>query len=266
MRLLVILYFSQTLNCLVIAFGREKVRCVSIAGSETAYWYNTYHINYALNKTASQSSNHEDSSIASKAIDGNIEQMWIPTTSYNDNDLNSIAQTNKESTPFWEVDLGEDIHVHYIVIYQRLNFNPLKKFDVIAYDSQDNKVKRISMEDYGTGVLRVNFSIEEQIIAKKIRIQMSDMGFDRALSLAEVEVYGIPKKFISSNDYHTVTVDIGKLFTSKSQIGYVSFIQDVDRKDGPDIQSKFKNLRVYDVFPPKISVSYLGGVEGSFST
>ena len=42
--------------------------------------------------------------------------------------------------PYWEVDLGEEIHVHYVVIYQRLNFNSLKKFDVIAYDSQNKEV------------------------------------------------------------------------------------------------------------------------------
>lgn len=239
----------------MVAFGREEVRCVSIAGSETAYWYNTYHINYALNKAASQSSDHEDSVVASKANDGNREQIWIPTTSIGV-DLNSIAQTNKEAEPYWEVDLGEDIHVHYIVIYQRLNFNPLKKFDVIAYDSQNNEVKRINMEDYGTGVLRVNFSVDEQIIARKVQIQMIDMGFNRVLSLSEVEVYGVPRKFTSSDDYHTVTVDIGELFTSKTQIGYVSFIQDVDRKGGPDIESRFRNLRVYDVlFPTGISVS-----------
>ena len=50
---------------------------------------------------------------------------------------------------------------------------------------------------------------------------MSDMGFDRALSLAEVENYGVRKKFISSKDYPTIMVIIGELFTSKCEIGYV---------------------------------------------
>ena len=62
------------------------------SSSKKMYWHNTHHVNYALGKDTVQSSNHKDLAVALKAIDGITEQIWIPTTSNNDNDLNSIAQ------------------------------------------------------------------------------------------------------------------------------------------------------------------------------
>ena len=237
-----------------------NIRCIAFAGHESHYWSNTLKINYALNRISKQSSVFETAT-ANKANDGNREQIWVPRTE-DGMDWNSISQTVKDSnTPWWQVSLGEkDFDIHSVVIYPRLNFAPLADFDVIAYHD-NNEVRRINVYDAGESIIKVNFAnAQSRVLANKIRIEMHDLSFQRTLSLAEVEVYGVPLSLITSNDYEKFVVKVGELFTKKSKINYISFIQDVDvinRSAGSeDIVSTFKNLGLYEVFPTdSISVS-----------
>ncbi len=212
--------------------------------------------NLALGKPASQHPESSIGAVASKAVDGRKEQLlWI-----DNQDFNSIAQTEVSKSPWWSVELGnddEEFEIHSVLIYPRLDFPVLPDFDVIVYQGNENLVRTINVKESSRDsfVIKVNFPRFNQTIGNIVRIQIpetTESNEEHALSLAEVEVLGIPRKVQDGNTHHYEDVSIGLLFPRKSAINYVAFVQDSDA-DQTVGHSIFENVVFYDDLPDDVT-------------
>ncbi|MEM6806043.1 MAG: PQQ-dependent sugar dehydrogenase, partial [Bacteroidota bacterium] len=142
--------------------------------------------NLALNKSTQQSSTYPGA-VSSRAVDGNTNGEWA---------AGSVANTQDEANPWWEVDLGDTYFMHSVKVWSRINCcqDRLSDFYVISsavpFTSQDLTA---TLNQPGVKVHRVEktviggFEIPWLDEGRYIRVQLAGTNF---LHLAEVEVYG----------------------------------------------------------------------------
>lgn len=169
---------------------------------EKAYWNeNTTLYNLALGQPTQQSSDAHGR-FSDKAVDGNTDGRW---------GSHSVTHTNFDRNPWWEVDLGDEFFLDHIIISNRADCceEQLKVFDIMfGYYDYDQIIGNnpsiawetlsITEEDFKDyKVLEVENKIivpladfKRNYRAAKVRISLPDNGKTRALSLAEVEVFG----------------------------------------------------------------------------
>ncbi|MEM7798295.1 MAG: putative Ig domain-containing protein [Chloroflexota bacterium] len=142
--------------------------------------------NLALNGTVSQSSTSADNTAADRAIDDR-----------EDGDLanGSVAQTNSEATPWWEIDLGQVADITVIRLWNRTDCcgDELKNFSVFVSDAPFSSAALGATQAQS----RVSeYTVSESFPASKdvtvnrsgryVRVQLSGSG---TLALAEVEIF-----------------------------------------------------------------------------
>ena len=137
------------------------------------------HRNVAIGKPASQSSTYRHSAnpIASKAVDGNTNGVFIARTT---------THTNRDNKAWWKVDLQQQYAITAVILYNRIDCckDRLQYFDVTLFDGKGNVVKKISHEK---GVKDVfPFRIVPPINAQYVMVQLRNRNF---LQLAEVQVF-----------------------------------------------------------------------------
>lgn len=142
--------------------------------------------NLCLGATATQSST-ANGAVAGRACDGDTNGLF----SYG-----SVAQTNNESNPYWQVDLGRVYLLQQIKIFNRTDccLSELSNFYVLVsndpFTSPDLNTARAQFgvdEFYFAGnVDQLAFALAPHS-GRYIRIQLADRG---TLNLAEVEIYG----------------------------------------------------------------------------
>ncbi|MGJ8672285.1 galactose-binding domain-containing protein [Rubritalea sp.] len=132
--------------------------------------------NLALGQSVTQSSTDHEG-VAERAVDGNTDGDWAD---------GSVTHTESEANAWWEVDLGADIDIGDIVLFNRTNNSTksrLSDFTVSVIDSNDVTTFSQSIANYPDPTTTIN---ADNAVGSKIRIQLNDTGI---LSLAEVKVY-----------------------------------------------------------------------------
>ncbi|WP_421949377.1 discoidin domain-containing protein [Phaeodactylibacter xiamenensis] len=141
--------------------------------------------NVALNKRATQSSNYTSSSgQPSKAVDGNTDGRW---------QSGSVTHTQGggSNNPWWTVDLGEVHDIRKIRVWNRTDCckERLDNFVILVKNTaQESWRGFISGSQRNTGTNPLTF--EGQAEGRYVMIQLRNPK--GILSLAEVEVYGLP--------------------------------------------------------------------------
>ena len=135
--------------------------------------------NVAFHKPATQSStySHSANPVANKAVDGNTNGIFIHA---------STTHTNEEAGAWWQVDLGSDLYITAVTVYNRVDCcgDRLQNFDVILRNSHGTAVQRFS---HGTGVQAIFvFKLAIPSQARFVKVQLQKTGF---LQLAEVQVF-----------------------------------------------------------------------------
>lgn len=153
-------------------------------------------VNLALGKPTKQSSNSEKNrGLSYEAVDGNTNGNWFQASVSNTGDdrMDSI-KVRGTIDPWWEVDLGKVYGIQEIRIYNRtdLNSHYLSNFKVEIRNDTNEKFKPFvdglrNYEDRRTNPI----ILQNRVNARYVRIQV--IGSSKFLSLAEVEVLGIPK-------------------------------------------------------------------------
>lgn len=146
--------------------------------------------NWALNKTATQSSTNVSYSGASRAVDGNANGDWY---------THSIANTHFQADPWWEVDLGSIAAIKQVQLYSRTNCCSDRLSNFYVFSSQvpfanrtlsqllaDNSVESI----HYPGMVSTSKLINFETFGRYIRIQRSTSN--GMLHLAEVNVLAAP--------------------------------------------------------------------------
>lgn len=142
--------------------------------------------NLALFGTAKQSSTRSGG-VASRAIDGKTNGVFKKR---------SVTHTKKQSTPWWQVDLGKSATIEQINLINRTDCctGRLANGIVLVSDEPfgndtlwsliaDESVSKFEFE--GALARKTEFSINKR--GRYVRVQLYDKGF---LSLAEVQVMG----------------------------------------------------------------------------
>ena len=167
---------------------------VAATPTPTASPVSTQRINVALGKLATQSSTYvagASAGVAARAVDGNTDGTWPH---------NSVTHTNKEATPWWQVDLGAVHSIAEIKIWNRTDCcgERLSNFYVFIsstpFTSTDPNTTLINQTVSSfplAGPAGTPTTIPIGKPGRFVRIQL--MGTDH-LSLAEVEVMAdVPK-------------------------------------------------------------------------
>ncbi|HYN84655.1 MAG TPA: PQQ-dependent sugar dehydrogenase [Pyrinomonadaceae bacterium] len=146
-------------------------------------------VNFALNKTAGQSSTAFGAA-ASRAADGNTSGDWFTS--------NSVSSTFNGPQEFWEVDLGAVERVNQIRLWNRTDCCSarLSNFYVFVSDVPftSNTVAATQAQAgvttfYGAGQAGTMSQFNVSRTARYVRVQLGGADY---LSLAEVEVWGTP--------------------------------------------------------------------------
>ncbi len=174
-------------------------------------------INLALRRRTKQSSTFGPGN-ASSAVDGNTK----PNFDYDVWELNSVSHTQKETKPWWEVDLAISHRIRKVLIYKCDGGydGDLSDLRITLYDSFGNEVARRDIDDYSPkDFLVCNFDGSS---GQKIHIMLLG-DQERSLCLAEVKVLGYG---------YTFDVQVGKLFNfPELSINRVALIQEVGDND-----------------------------------
>lgn len=139
--------------------------------------------NLALGMPATQSStSHFGISDARKAVDGYINPRWSDSL---DIEKNSIAVTNKDVNPFWEVSLPSLQAMSKVIIHEWMQ-KPLNPF-VLKIFNGATVTKSIESSDFTyTGNVHT-FSLQDKPQGDKVRIELKQEGI---LALVEVLILG----------------------------------------------------------------------------
>jgi RHS repeat-associated protein len=142
--------------------------------------------NFALNKTATQSSTHSSGAVASRAVDGNTDGVFAN---------GSVTHTNSDANGWWQVDLGQVQSLNTIKVWNRVEFpERLTSFYVFVSDVPFTSTNLTSTQNqagvssyYTTG--QCGFPTEMAInrTGRYVRVQLAGTNF---LSIAEVQVLG----------------------------------------------------------------------------
>lgn len=153
-------------------------------------------VNLALGKATKQYSNYEKNrGLSYEAVDGNTNGNFFQasiTSTGNDRMDSVIARGTTD--PWWEVDLGEVYDIEQIKIYNRtdLNSHYITNFRVEIRNDPTEKYRAFVAGLHNYEDLRINpITFINKASARYVRIQV--FGSSKFLSLAEVEVMGIPK-------------------------------------------------------------------------
>ncbi len=148
--------------------------------------------NLALGKDAEQSSTYGNG-IASIAVDGDIDGTRGPWA------FASIQHTQRESMPWWKVDLGESADIESIKLFNRTDCcsNRLKDFYLFASEAPIDASKTINelLADasianyYHEGTVGAQKSIEWPTQGRYVAIKLTGKN---PLHMAEVQVMGCP--------------------------------------------------------------------------
>lgn len=145
-------------------------------------------INLAVNGTVEQSSTRAKGGAASRAIDGNTSGKWAN---------GSVTHTNKQSMPWWQVDLGESATIEQINMFNRTDCCKARLADGIIFVSEQpfgtksmwNLLADSSVSKFEFGedlAAKTELSINTR--GRYVRVQL--YGTNNILSLAEVQVMG----------------------------------------------------------------------------
>jgi RHS repeat-associated protein len=142
--------------------------------------------NFALNKTATQSSAHSSGAVASRAIDGNTDGVFAN---------NSVTHTNSDANAWWHVDLGQVQSISTIKVWNRVEFpERLTNFYVFVSDvpftstNLTTTLNQAGVSNYqttGQGGFPTELAVNRT--GRYIRVQLAGTNY---LSLAEVQVLG----------------------------------------------------------------------------
>ncbi|MEJ8850274.1 PA14 domain-containing protein [Variovorax rhizosphaerae] len=147
-----------------------------------------YFNDLANGKPTSQSST-DYGGMSARAADGVVDGAWS---------TGSTTHTNIEAAPWWEVDLGDDYRIHTVRIWNRTdayterlgNYNVL-----VSRTPMTGKTVEQLQADASVAKLQVRgvavrlATVAPGATGRYVRVQLA--GTD-ALSLAEVEVFGVP--------------------------------------------------------------------------
>ncbi len=137
----------------------------------------------ALGMPATQSST-SNAAPASRAVDGDTNGAWSN---------GSVTHTNKESQPWWEVDLGTMTPIEEVVLFNRTDCcsGRLSNFHVSVFDEGLNEVFR---KDFFTASSNPSSSpIALDVGGLEGRYLRVQLNGSEVLSLAEVVVNGTPQ-------------------------------------------------------------------------
>ena len=139
--------------------------------------------NLALGMPATQSStSHFGISDARKAVDGYINPRWSESL---DIEKNSIAVTNKDAAPFWEVSLPSLQTMSKVIIHEWVE-NPLLPFALKIFNGHTVVLTReFNVFDYNDNVYSISIPAGTQ--GDKVRVELKQAG---VLALVEVLVLG----------------------------------------------------------------------------
>ncbi|MEJ8856026.1 discoidin domain-containing protein [Variovorax robiniae] len=147
-----------------------------------------YFNNVARGRPASASS-EQAGGAAARAVDGVNDGNWA---------VNSTTLTESTANPWWEVDLGADFRIHALRLWNRTDCcaDQLSNFQVFvsstpmtgrSYEAlmADDSVSKTQVP--GTAARLT--TLQPGATGRHVRVQLAGTG---ALSLAEVEVFGVP--------------------------------------------------------------------------
>ena len=203
-------------------------RCIFIAGSD-AFYTQAYNppqfdmdlqsakivgthqmINVALGKPAYQSStSHYQMSAASNAVDGYIDPTWRPDNYELNEKRNSIAMTNPEANPWWEVNLYADFMIAHIVIHKAKGIEGLQLSAMVITISDTNGSSQSTEISDDSDVVNVEIAS----LGSKVRITLPTT--EGVLALAEVLVIGYTS--LPSIDFD---VPIGRMLNEDISFGF----------------------------------------------
>ena len=144
--------------------------------------------NVALGKTANQSSTAW-SGEASRAVDGNTSGDYVA------NSVTHTTDTPGTTDPYWEVDLGTDVSVSQIVLWNRTDCcaDRLNNFYVFVsrkpFSSTDPSATAQQAGVWSwfqAAQAATETDVPASLMGRYVRVQLS--GANRILALAEVQV------------------------------------------------------------------------------
>jgi len=187
-------------NSIRLAKGVQAMK-VLFSGTNNAFELNNIHIslieadpdpvNLAVVHGIATQSTDRVPDYASKAIDGNTDGA---------HGNNSVTHTSANATsdpePWWQVGLGANYNIETINIYNRTDCcsDRLNNFTVQVLDSNGNETFSQFYATAPSNVFTVNTG---DVIGSVVRISKTS---STALSLAEVEVYGVDSVVTLSNE------------------------------------------------------------------
>lgn len=228
-------------------FEKTYIYCISLFGSRLSVSHenimstrkdaslNGKRPNIALGQATYQSSLIQPG-YSDLAVDGNVYQIFR-----RDNwELNTVTSTKKEKNPWWEVHLQEESLLREVIVYKRIEdyIDDLFDFTLTIYSNDDLIVFRKVYTDTAPAVLKIPLP---DVIGKRLRISLNG-GYERVLSLAEVEVY--------DNSY-LFDIPVGFLLSfPTSFVNRIAFIQDDIDKDNRSYT--IRNVEIYEKSVPEI--------------
>lgn len=170
-----------------IDFGEKSARYVRVQINGTGFLsLAEVEVNTTTSVVASQSSTYGGNAAASRAVDGNTDGKWS---------AGSVASTNRESQPWWQVDLGKSVSIDDVVVWNRTDCcaerlsdfyvlasnQPFKSADLATLLADPYVISR-RVQSQPNPSTRVNFAGKN---ARYVRVQLNGTNH---LSLAEVEI------------------------------------------------------------------------------
>ncbi|MEM6630907.1 MAG: discoidin domain-containing protein, partial [Bacteroidota bacterium] len=158
--------------------------------------------NLAWGKAARQSTTYGDG-LASIAVDGIVDGQGSPWGTNA-----SLQHTQSETSPWWEVDLGENSAVESVSIYNRTSCCQDRLRDLYVLISPEPFGDTTRLADLLsdpfishaqlTGIPTDSIiSIPISVSGRYVRIQLPDDGVNSALHVAEIEVYGCVEEVLT---------------------------------------------------------------------
>ncbi|WP_213955020.1 discoidin domain-containing protein [Variovorax sp. dw_954] len=149
----------------------------------------TVHFNNVARGRPASASSEQAGGAATRAVDGVNDGNWAS---------GSTTQTGSSANPWWEVDLGADFRIHALRLWNRTDCcaDQLGNFQVMVSSApMSGRSYEALMADDSVGKTLVPGTAERLTTltpgatGRYVRVQLAGTG---ALSLAEVEVFGVP--------------------------------------------------------------------------
>ena len=165
--------------------------------------------NIAQGRSTQQSSTISAGGItgsAFKAVDGNTNGNFFTSPAQN----SSVAATQNQSQPYWQVDLQSNNLIEEIRVYNRTdgssrsnNAYVLVSDSPFTSSSLSTSRSQADYEFFISGQVGSPNIVSPNVTGRYVRIQMQGSGF---LTLAEVEVMGCPSNSLNSNPNTLITI------------------------------------------------------------